>query len=138
MPYSVLNSKQKQFHGHKSYKTRESTLSWIGNFEENIDLSHIQLYFLKFKFIFRQKIAVHTEEIRYIWSRITRPNISGIFKKITVVTDYGHPAVRKSSSLDGWKSTPTPKFLGTAKAYFVCHIGPNFQISLIYAFIGCL
>jgi hypothetical protein len=22
------------------------------------------------------------------------------------------------------------------KAYFVCHIGPNFQIYLIYAFIG--
>ena len=41
MPYSVLNSKQKQFHGHKSYKTRESTLSWIGNFEENINLSRI-------------------------------------------------------------------------------------------------
>ena len=31
----------------------------------------------------------------------------------------------------------TPKFLGTAKAYFVCHIGPNFQISLIDACIGC-
>ena len=24
VPYSVLNSKQKQFHGHKSYKTHES------------------------------------------------------------------------------------------------------------------
>ena len=32
---------------------------------------------------------------------------------------------------------PNPKFLGTAAAYFVCHIGPIFQISLIYAFIGC-
>ena len=31
----------------------------------------------------------------------------------------------------------TPKFLGMAAAYFVCHIGPIFQISLIYAFIGC-
>ena len=31
------------------------------------------------------------------------------------------------------KSTPIPKFLGIAEAYFVCHIGPNFQISLIYA-----
>ena len=29
------------------------------------------------------------------------------------------------------------KFLGTAEAYFVCHIGPIFQISLICAFIGC-
>ena len=32
-----------QFHVRKSYKTRESTLSCIGNFEENIDLSHIYL-----------------------------------------------------------------------------------------------
>ena len=35
------------------------------------------------------------------------------------------------------KSNPNPKFLGTSEAYFVCHIGPNFQISLIYSFIGC-
>ena len=32
---------------------------------------------------------------------------------------------------------PNPKFLGMAAAHFVCHIGPIFQISLIYAFIGC-
>ena len=55
---------------------------------------------------------------------------------ITEITDYGH-LVRKSPSLHGQKSTPTPKFLGMAEAYFVCHISPNFQISLIYAFIGC-
>ena len=35
------------------------------------------------------------------------------------------------------KINPNPKFLGTAEAYFVCHIGPKFQISLIYAFIEC-
>ena len=29
------------------------------------------------------------------------------------------------------------QILGTAEAYFVCHIGPNFQISLTYAFIWC-
>ena len=29
------------------------------------------------------------------------------------------------------------QILGTAEAYFVCHSGPKFQISLIYAFIGC-
>ena len=59
--------------------------------------------------------------------------------EITVVytTDYGRP-VRKSPSLHGQKSTPTPKFLSTAKAYFVYHIGSNFQVSSIYAFIGCL
>ena len=43
MLYSVLNSKQKQIHGHKSTKMRESTLSWIGNFEEKMYLSHIYL-----------------------------------------------------------------------------------------------
>ena len=32
-----------QFHVRKSYKMRESTLLCIGNFEENIDLSHIHL-----------------------------------------------------------------------------------------------
>ena len=32
-----------QFHDCKSYKTRESRLSCIGNFEENIDLSRIHL-----------------------------------------------------------------------------------------------
>ena len=51
-------------------------------------------------------------------------------------TDYGRPE-RKKTSLHGRKLTPTPKFLGMAAAYFVCHIGPFFQISLIYAFIGC-
>ena len=39
--------------------------------------------------------------------------------------------------MHGRKSTPTLKFLGTAEAYFVGHISPNFQISLIYAFLGC-
>ena len=55
---------------------------------------------------------------------------------LAMSTDYGRP-VRKSPSLNSRKSTPIPKFLGTAEAYFVCHIGPNFQISLIYAFIAC-
>ena len=55
---------------------------------------------------------------------------------INYFTDYRR-LVRKSPSLHGRKSTPNPKFLGTAEGYFVCHIGPNFHISLIYAFIGC-
>ena len=53
-----------------------------------------------------------------------------------MITDYGRP-VRKSPSLHGQKSTPTPKFLVAAEAYVVYQIDPNFQISLIYAFIGC-
>jgi hypothetical protein len=43
-------------------------------------------------------------------------------------TDYGRPE-RKKPSLHGRKFNPNPKFLGTAEAYFVCHIGPIFQIS---------
>ena len=53
-----------------------------------------------------------------------------------ISADYGRPE-RKQPSLHSQKITPTPKFLGTAEAYFVCHIGPIFQISLIYPFIGC-
>ena len=41
------------------------------------------------------------------------------------------------SALHGGKSNPNPKFLCTAEAYLVCHISTSFQISLIYAFIGC-
>ena len=52
------------------------------------------------------------------------------------LTDYRR-LLRKSPSLHGRKLTPTPKFFATAKAYFVCHIGPNFHFILIYIFIGC-
>ena len=48
-------------------------------------------------------------------------------------TDYER-SVRKSPSLHSQKSTRNPKFLGMAEAYFVCRIGPNFQI---YDLIGC-
>ena len=51
-------------------------------------------------------------------------------------TDYRHPE-RKQPSMHGQKFNPNPKILGAAETYFVCHIGPIFQISLIYAFIGC-
>ena len=51
-------------------------------------------------------------------------------------TDFEHPE-RNKPSLHGRKFNTNPKFLGTAEAYFVCHIGSIFQISLIYAFIGC-
>ena len=45
-------------------------------------------------------------------------------QNVAQITDDGRPE-RKTPSLNGRKSTPTPKFSGTAKAYFVFHIGPN-------------
>ena len=57
-------------------------------------------------------------------------------KLLGKATDYGR-LERKKPSLHGRTFNPNPKFLGMAAAYFVCHIGPIFQISLIYAFIGC-
>jgi hypothetical protein len=41
--FVLICTQADQFHVHKSHKTRESTLSCIGNFEENIYLSHIHL-----------------------------------------------------------------------------------------------
>ena len=41
---------------------------------------------------------------------------------LTQITDYGRPE-RKEPSLHGRKFTPTPKFLVTAEAYSVYHIG---------------
>jgi hypothetical protein len=61
---------------------------------------------------------------------------AALLPPILAFTDYGRP-VRKSPLLHGQKSNPNPKFLGMAEAHFVCHIGPRFQISLIYSFIGC-
>ena len=39
--FVLICTLSEQFHVHKYYKTRKSTLSCIGNLEENIDLSHI-------------------------------------------------------------------------------------------------
>ena len=60
--------------------------------------------------------------------------LCGVIPGFDWATNYGRP-VRKSPSLHSWKSIPN--FLGTAEAYLVCYIIPNFQIYLIYAFIGC-
>ena len=60
-----------------------------------------------------------------------------ITEKTTQHTDYRRPE-KKQSSLHGQKFTPTPTFSDMAEAYFVCHVSPIFQISLIYAFIECL
>ena len=44
-------------------------------------------------------------------------------------TDYGRPE-RKLPALHGHKFNPNPKFLGTAEAYFVCHIDPIIQMRI--------
>ena len=41
--FALICTLAEQFHVHKSYKTCESTLSYIGNFEENVYLSRIYL-----------------------------------------------------------------------------------------------
>ena len=56
----LQTSKQKEFLDHRSYKTSESTLFCIGNFEENKDLSRIYLSvkcFQKSKQTFLQKVT---------------------------------------------------------------------------------
>ena len=65
------------------------------------------------------------------WKKLSQLFVNFLYF-VMYETDYRH-LVWTSASLHGRKSTPTPKLLGTAEAYFVCHIGPNFQIS----FIGC-
>ena len=57
--------------------------------------------------------------------------VSTVSSTFIWITDCRRP-VRKSPLMHGQKSTPTPKFIGMAEACFVCNIGQNFQISLIY------
>ena len=69
----------------------------------------------------------------FIWNSYYIQNSS-----VTLVATDGRPERRKAfTALHGRKFNPNPNFSGTTKAYCVCHIGPIFQISLIYAFIGC-
>ena len=55
---------------------------------------------------------------------------------IHICTDYGRPE-SKYPSLHGRKFNANPKFLGTAAAILSATSAQFFQISLIYAFIGC-
>ena len=54
--------------------------------------------------------------------------------------DHGLPTTVEEISFTAWPkiNSPNPKYFGTAEAYFVCHIDPNFQISSIYAFIASI
>ena len=70
-------------------------------------------------------------------NRLTKCSVEpGEVQLTRISTDYGHPE-RNQPSLHGRKFNHNPKVLGTAEAYFVCHIGPIFQMSLINAFTGC-
>ena len=90
--------------------------------------------------------SIKTNSVQFaaICSQIGAALICHLLANISVFKIYSH----KSRTTDTrWgnllhctaenQNNPNPKFLGTAKAYFVCHIGQNFQISLIYAFIEC-
>ena len=86
--------------------------------------------------------AISAIELYYLpdllFTKVTMGSNSRFFNKSRIHLIHGLRTPREEiPSLNGRKFTPTPKFLVTAEAYFVCHIGPNFQISLIYAFIGC-
>ena len=52
----------KKFHGRKSYKTRESKLLYIGNFEGNIDLSHFYLAVQFLRKLARIGLTVHSDD----------------------------------------------------------------------------
>ena len=84
----------------------------------------VNFFFLLISFSFTQGDTADTI------ARYARPKLMPFFVRgePSQPRTTGRP-VRKSPSLHGQKSTPTSKFLGTAEAYFVCHIGPNFQIS---------
>jgi hypothetical protein len=76
------------------------------------------------------------------WPHRARPQkISRLFPRLTIARMTKFFLFFLSFFREGNARTylqlPLRQFLGTAKAYFVCHIGPIFQISLIFAFIGC-
>ena len=105
----------------------------------NIELSMVHgtphIFFRNKTFLFVKIEIQHPFDLEF---RETLQNFSSfrqIFRRRFSMGNKSCP--NELPSLHGKKSFPTPKFLGMAEACFVCHIGPNFQISLIYAFIGC-
>ena len=73
--FVLICNLSKQFHVGKSYKTGESTLSCIGNFEENIDLSHIHLAVLYSWYCLNKSnggAPAWSESIRYLLGPIGR------------------------------------------------------------------
>ena len=97
-------------------------------------IKRISWYFLHWKKKRRNKLL--SCGFVSLWNKKNHGFEIGCRVLMNKTTDYGHPE-GKYPSLHGRKFNPNPKFLGRAKAYFVCHIGPILQISLIYAFIGC-
>ena len=86
--------------------------------------------FEKFWYVLPSQIVTGKKISKFLFFLFEYSNVYLVgIRKLTKGTDYGRPE-RKQPSLHGRKFTSTPKD-------FVCHIGPIFQISLIYAFIGC-
>ena len=69
-----------------------------------------------------------------IWSDKEQPALSRELKLDWKRVSFGQSigSVRKSPSLHSQKSTPTPKFLGTAKEFFVCYISPNCTVGMVF------
>ena len=59
-------------------------------------------------------------------------NISANYPTSNLIIPWSTDALSARSKIKSQS-----QILNAAEAYFVCRIGPNFQISLIYAFIGC-
>ena len=82
--FTVLNSKQKQLHGHKSNKMRKPTLFWIGNFEKKINLSHI-CYFSRTLNIFQTlQWTLDVHPVIFVWTLPQRN--ADVFASILVET----------------------------------------------------
>jgi hypothetical protein len=82
-------------------------------------------------------LKAHSTERRQFmtWWTSNLFSIISKFKSTICSTEYRHP-VRKWPSLLGRKTNPNPKFIVMTETYFVCRIGPYFQVSLNYAFIA--
>ena len=92
------------------------------------------IYYLFENFVFREE-GFFVIKIEWIVALIKYLCLSD--KPVSYVPQTTDAQRGNSLHCTAEKLTPTQEFLGTAEACFVCHIGPFFRISLIYAFNGC-
>ena len=67
----------------------------------------------------KEEVAINQEDVVEAMEGVVATELP--LRLTSDYRDYRRP-VRKSPSLHGQKSTPNPKFLSTAEAYFVCHV----------------